>query len=102
MILFLIPCSNVSDFQETPVPVGDAYQFLQFAKMRDELARFANLSEQYLQENVKKLKNSQVILEEATVEFMEEFLSDEYLATAKEELEVRYICSRPTCKGSQL
>ena len=56
--------------------------------MRDELARFARLSEQYLQENVKKLKNSDVILEEATVEFMEEFLSDEYLATAEEEKEV--------------
>ena len=83
--------SYVSDFQETPVPVGDAYQFLQFAKMRDELARFARLSEQYLQENVKKLKNSDVILEEATVEFLEEFLSDEYLATAEEEKEVWYI-----------
>ncbi|XP_072023797.1 kelch-like protein 25 [Amphiura filiformis] len=67
--------------------IGVTFRYLLVAKANN-LMDLAKSSECCLQKNLKMIKECKVFLEDASVEFMEEFLCGENLATADEEEEV--------------
>ncbi|XP_072020910.1 kelch-like protein 25 [Amphiura filiformis] len=75
------------NFTVEQMPIKVAFKYLLVAKAND-LMDLVKSSERRLQDNLMMLKKCKVFLEDASVEFMEEFLSGDNLATADEEEEV--------------